>query len=704
MKRIVLKSLATLLLFSAQNLFSQVTLLSNNTNLDIGIPLNGKALLLADHGDNDSLWVTDGTPAGTVKLTSSVSFIDASGAVFYNNKLFFAGANAANGGELWVTDATVGGTTLVKDINPTGNSVPTDFMVFNNTLFFIADDGSQGAELWKSDGTTAGTVFVKNINPGAASGFPSTNSADFTIANGILFFTATTATDGFELWKTDGTTAGTVLVKDITAGTPGTTFGDFTFLGTNLIFSVTTPGATSAFQLWKSDGTGGGTSLIKDFGLLSGIGVFNSFYTFNNKVFFTAGDPLTTGAELWVTDGSIAGTTLVKDINPGTPSSTAFLFLAVTINNKFYFQASTALEGAELWVSDGTPAGTQLLKDINTTGTNGSSPFLFKDFSSIGLSDPLYNGKIFFMANDGSRGNELWATDGTAAGTAIVKDIRVGTPSGLSSGTLSYFYTTSGLYFSANDGSGAEPWLSNGTDAGTARVFDVNTTTGTAGSNPQYLFVYNNQLYFNGTNGDDAINTDLFKINATTSILPITLLNFSAIVEANSSVKLNWTTTNEINSSHFEVERSTDGNKFTKISLVAAAGNSTMNLNYSYLDQQAGSLNSPLIYYRLKLVDKDGGFKSSSTLLVHLKENSLQFSFTPNPAQQQLNVVVSPGGAKNAALRIVDINGKIVYEQSLSSGVNVYQQNINVARLQKGLYYIQLITDKTTTTQKFVKQ
>jgi ELWxxDGT repeat protein len=357
-----------------------------------------------------------------------------------------------------------------------------------------------------------------------------------------------------------------------------------------------------------------------------------------------------------------------------------------------------------LWVSDGTATGTQLLKDINPTAGTGSNPLFFKNFYGEGNNDVLYNGKVFFLANNGTTGNELWITDGTSAGTVLVKDIRPGTPSGISTSSLSYFYTTSGLYFSATDGSGVEPWLSNGTDAGTARVFDVNTTTGTAGSNPQYLFIYNNQVYFNGTNGDDPNNTDLFKINATTSILPITLLNLSATVEANNTVKLDWTTSSEINSSHFEVERSIDGVKFNKLSDVKAAGSSTMNLNYSYADQQAAALNVPLLYYRLKLVDKDGSSKSSSTLLVRLKESSLQFSIAPNPAQQQLNVMVVPGSARKVAMRIVDAGGKLVYQQTLPARVNINQQNINVSHLQKGVYYIQLITDKTTTTQKFIKE
>src|SRR5689334_5427015 len=110
---------------------------------------------------------------------------------------------------------------LVKNINPAidGSSTPENAVAVGNVIYFIANDGRHGKELWKSDGTGPGTNMVKDIYPGVGSLDPEDiYPGELTNVNGTLFFVADDGSHGVELWKSDGTNAGTVMVKDIYPG------------------------------------------------------------------------------------------------------------------------------------------------------------------------------------------------------------------------------------------------------------------------------------------------------------------------------------------------------------------------------------------------------------------------------------------------------------------------------------------------------
>ena len=185
-------------------------------------------------------------------------------------------------------------------------------IVFNNYLFFRANNQAVGYELYKSDGTEQGTVLVKDIFPGSDPAGPSF----FSILNNELYFIATNGINGIELWKTDGTEAGTIMAFDLYPGAQSSINSMYSYNG---LLYLNARNATSKYQLYISDGTLAGTRLVKT---IDAGGTFGSLFVlsigYNNEVYFYAsGNNGANGYELWKTDGTEAGTIMVKDICPG---------------------------------------------------------------------------------------------------------------------------------------------------------------------------------------------------------------------------------------------------------------------------------------------------------------------------------------------------------------------------------------------------
>ncbi|MCP4760716.1 MAG: hypothetical protein GY870_02970 [archaeon] len=441
-----------------------------------------------------------------------------------SNIFYFSATDHINGEELWRSDGTESGTYIVKDIySGEFDSNPGDLTIVNNgtadILYFGATDRTSGSELWRSDGTESGTYIVKDINPG--SGYSSPN--DLTVMNNgtvdILYFGATDATSGYELWRSDGTESGTNIVKDIYSGTSNSYSDDLTRMnnGTEDILYFSAIDATSGYELWRSDGTESGTYRVKNINPDSGSSSPYSFTVMNNGtvdiLYFNANNG-TSGYELWRSDGAESGTYIVKDIRSGTsdsyPNSLTVMYNGTA--DILYFSATDATSGAELWRSDGTESGTYIVKDIRS-GTSGIGPNYLTVMNN-GTADILY-----FNTNNGTSGEELWRSDGTESGTYIVKDIRSGSSSSYPEDlTVMNNGTEDILYFSANNGTnGNELWRSDGTESGTYIVKDIHS--GSSSSSPYSLTVINNGtddiLYFKATNGTSG--TELFRSDGTES-------------------------------------------------------------------------------------------------------------------------------------------------------------------------------------------
>ena len=517
--------------------------------------------------NNIEIWKSDGTDAGTMMVKDiyvgnqssyPYDFVD------FNGTLYFTAYNNALGRELWKTDGTTGGTVLVKEIiNGTVGGFQTastyDYYDYNfgvvwmngSDFYFTANsyasvpNGStptNNIELWKSDGTAAGTMMVKDIYVGNQSSYPH----DFADVNGTLYFTAYNNALGRELWKSDGTTNGTVLVKEIINGTVGgfqtaSTYDyyDYNFnivwrTGSTFYFTAnsyasvpngTTP--TNNIELWKSDGTSGGTVMVKDIYSGNQSSYPTNFTEVNGELYFTAYTNAL-GRELWKTDGSNGGTVLVKEIINGTvggfQTASTYDYYDYNFNvvwrtgNTFYFTANsyasvpngtTPTNNIELWKSDGTSGGTVMVKDIYA-GNASSYPSDFHDAS----------GTLYFTAYTNALGRELWKTDGTTGGTMLVKEIINGTVGGFQTAyTYDYydypfnivFNIGSSFYFIANDyasvpngstpSNNIELWKSDGSSGGTSKVMDIQPST-TAGSYPSYFTNAIGKIFFTATNNN----------------------------------------------------------------------------------------------------------------------------------------------------------------------------------------------------------
>ncbi|PYQ59485.1 MAG: hypothetical protein DMF53_18705, partial [Acidobacteria bacterium] len=294
----------------------------------------------------EELWKTNGTPGGTVPVSSLSSFNDSSKMVTSNGKVFMPGSENGSGSSLWVTDGTAPGTLHISGLGHGGTDLSQIYSLvdFGGTLFFTAFELGYGWELWKSDGTVAGTVPVKTVQAPSVPFFNLVGGEAAASPGGPLFLVLSDAAAGAELWKSDGTDAGTVRVADINPGPGGSLPHALTPIGGKVYF-VADDGAHGD-EVWVSDGTAAGTHMVAD--LLPGPGSSrpDNLAVVDNTLLFSAYDGAH-GVEAWRTDGTALATRMIQDIAPGPLSSSPTGFTAAGPN--VYFAADDNTTGFELW-------------------------------------------------------------------------------------------------------------------------------------------------------------------------------------------------------------------------------------------------------------------------------------------------------------------------------------------------------------------
>jgi ELWxxDGT repeat protein len=311
------------------------------------------------------LWITDGTVAGT-QLIDDIN--PGSGDAFpgidngpipmqvVGSELFFAANDGSDGTELWETDGVTGGTQIVKDIHPgSGGSNINSMVNFGGKLFFAANDGVHNQQLWTSDGTNGGTTEITDLLAGAGASYSPSVFGLVTSGSHLFFqfYNGTSGTGAEQLYVSDGTAGGTHVLDSALTGQAA----NMTDINGTLYFIDSA--SVNDFQLWKSDGTQAGTVAVTNINS-GGDGFTGSDFvaTANGKIYF-AGDDQTHGLQLWETDGTSAGTKMVVALDAG---NALFSNSDITaIGNEIYFAADTPSGGLQLWESDGTAANTQVV-------------------------------------------------------------------------------------------------------------------------------------------------------------------------------------------------------------------------------------------------------------------------------------------------------------------------------------------------------
>lgn len=459
------------------------------------------------------LWHSDGTTDGTSRiatidegpyLSDRIELEGVNGRPFFRRLATPDEPLRQAGVELWTLDETLSEVVMVRDVNgPSGHSNAADFTALGNQLLFVADDGVHGMELWKLDALGGAPALLKDTRPGPEGG---ANGRLNRVGDQAFFTVRYGSSDAVDLWRTDGTAAGTVRLT-------------FDHIGPDNIVEFNgrlyfTARLNGAYEVWSSDGTVAGTAPVTkfaEFGLSQHVP--SKLTVHGDRVYFAY------GSQLWSTDGTWLGSAFVVNAAPEEPtfslvnltSAGEYLFFSAwnglwrsdgttagsirltqiqhdsarpyyqsgfaTAGERIVFRGNDLEHGYELWVSDGTIEGTRMVVDATPGAANSSLQYLAP-----------FNGRVFYSFATSTGDSGLWSSDGTAAGTQLVHPTEYP--------AAKYLTAVGGvLYFQGRDAEhGAELWRTDGTVAGTRRVGDQQP--GSSGSYPQALTNVNGNLFY----------------------------------------------------------------------------------------------------------------------------------------------------------------------------------------------------------------
>lgn len=555
------------------------------------IEYEGKFYLIS----GNDLWVSDGTQSGTFLLKTFNNVltdgIGLNGLTPFKGKVYFGASDEPVNKELWSTDGTVAGTQKLKEIHPTFSSIASTFLgvVSGDYLYFGAMYGQDLYGLWKTDGTAEGTTMVKKMNLYALKGIAFQNK---------IFFSASEGTTGSEMWVSDGTEAGTHIVKDLAPGNAsGFSIDDFLYNFNGQMYftskKASTPGSWN-MEIWKTDGTADGTILVnrideyidKSF-LSSGrnniiftttsstagyrefifnkngtitpitVSVFlgnQSFVDLNdNEMVFSVDDFNEYGTELFTynrTDKTYKNLVDINSVSSADPST-----FYVTDQGDLIFQAESKKYGNEFYRMNKKSYKPELIKDLNpqngfsmnkgellkignylylkngsygnslyeivrTNGTaEGTEKFPTQTGVNISTDDLFANlndQSLIFTSNSYLPNAKLYRLDNGSQETQLIRELKLGQPFGnVLYKSISY---NNELYFIVNENDKNVIYKTNGTSAGTFKVVAFNNSDSSDG-NPKLLGVYNGKLLLSKNKKMYDDNSELWSYDSTTGNL-----------------------------------------------------------------------------------------------------------------------------------------------------------------------------------------
>jgi ELWxxDGT repeat protein len=496
------------------------------------------------------LWKTDSGSSSPTRVKDLVPGVDGSAPQWlagWNGKLVFNAVDAVNGRELWISDGTTDGTGLVGNL-ATGvdqyGSDPSKGIVANvggtNIRYFTARDALHGWELWRSDGTSAGTTMVKDLAPGYLSGVYTFEENNAAVVNGILYFSASDPDYGDSLWRTDGTSSGTWLVKDTKPGEMETEFRQFTTVGNQLFFLHVSAGQGE--ELWVSNGTASGTKALKVIEPGAGWGSYSdqlaalgNLLIFSHNIGPGSDQALPYSFQLWRSDGTSAGTQSLLG-----PYSTEYhcgnLLTNALFGGKLYFSMCDPKQpdhGPQLWLTDGTTAGTKRISAAGRTYIYSDPRFLNQAGSSLyftarahdlngGLNIPglwkltpgttttsmvgifgwlapidmqtLNSNTLLYLGRDENSYDYEWNTVNTdnASIEQVCEPYSGCMPMTIDEQEHVPWHRQ--MYFAGTDGDVNNLWVTDGTAAGTSRVLDP--STGLDFANPRSFLSASTSFFF----------------------------------------------------------------------------------------------------------------------------------------------------------------------------------------------------------------